>query len=137
MRLTTPDTCRFFPLDKEQDDERWNKAHHANAARVLRTTIQLRGFWVKIGQYLSSRGDVMPEPWIEHLSVLQVVCNSTASVSKTCIKDEVPPSPMADIEDQIMAGFGQPLSELFSSFDANPLGTASIAQVGSAMLGIG
>ncbi|KAF5940413.1 hypothetical protein HYC85_021580 [Camellia sinensis] len=38
----------------------WEKAHERNAKRVLSLMIELEGLWVKLGQYLSTRADVLP-----------------------------------------------------------------------------
>jgi len=47
------------------------KAHERNAKRVLSLIIQLEGLWVKLGQYLSTRADVLPEAYTCLLKQLQ------------------------------------------------------------------
>ena len=37
----------------------WDRAHEKNAARILSKIESLQGFWIKVGQYLSSRADVL------------------------------------------------------------------------------
>lgn len=49
----------------------WEKAHERNAKRVLSLIIQLEGLWVKLGQYLSTRADVLPEAYTCLLKQLQ------------------------------------------------------------------
>ena len=69
---------------------------------------------VKLGQALSTRPDLVGEKAAENLSLLQ---------------DDVPPAPFADIKRTIEASFNAPLESLFSKFDEEPVGAASIAQV--------
>lgn len=60
----------------------WAKTHERNARRVLNLMIELEGLWVKMGQYLSTRADVLPEPYIEVLKQLQ---------------DSLPPRPLEEV----------------------------------------
>lgn len=60
----------------------WEKAHERNARRVLSVIIQLEGVWVKCGQYLSTRADVLPEAYIILLKQLQ---------------DSLPPRPLQEV----------------------------------------
>lgn len=49
----------------------WEKAHERNAKRVLNLIVDLEGLWVKLGQYLSTRADVLPEAYTRLLKQLQ------------------------------------------------------------------
>lgn len=60
----------------------WAKTHERNARRVLNLMIELEGLWVKMGQYLSTRADVLPEPYINVLKQLQ---------------DSLPPRPLEEV----------------------------------------
>jgi aarF domain-containing kinase len=60
----------------------WTKTHERNARRVLNLMIELEGLWVKLGQYLSTRADVLPEPYINVLKQLQ---------------DSLPPRPFKEV----------------------------------------
>lgn len=60
----------------------WEKAHERNAKRVYNAIVGLEGLWVKAGQYLSTRADVLPDPYIEVLRQLQ---------------DSLPPRPLKEV----------------------------------------
>jgi aarF domain-containing kinase len=60
----------------------WEKAHERNAKRVLSLIIELEGLWVKLGQYLSTRADVLPEAYTCLLKQLQ---------------DSLPPRPLQEV----------------------------------------
>lgn len=105
---------RVRPLPEEEDEERWEKVHAVNAARVYKVACRLRGFWVKVGQYLSSRGDVMPAAWVRELSKMQ---------------DTMPFQPLRDVRQTIEEELGRPVEAIFSQFSSEPIAAASIAQV--------
>jgi aarF domain-containing kinase len=100
----------------------WAKTHERNARRVLNLMIELEGLWVKMGQYLSTRADVLPEPYINVLKQLQ---------------DSLPPRPFEEVRGTIEKELGKPMSDLFADFVLDPLATASIAQVHRATLADG
>jgi ubiquinone biosynthesis protein len=75
--------------------------------------------FVKFGQLLSTRPDVVPPDIIAELRSLQ---------------DDVRPFPFADVERTIRAELGQPIERLFTEFDDRPLAAASIGQVHRATL---
>lgn len=70
--------------------------------------------FIKFGQALSTRADLLGEEVAADLSELQ---------------DRLPPFPFAEAKRQIETDFGRPLSELFASFEETPVAAASIAQV--------
>jgi ubiquinone biosynthesis protein len=69
---------------------------------------------IKLGQALSTRPDLVGERAAANLSQLQ---------------DDLPPAPFAKIKRTIESSFNAPLESLFSRFDEEPVGAASIAQV--------
>ena len=75
--------------------------------------------FVKMGQFASTRSDVIPEDIIQELEKLQ---------------DQVPPNPYPDVKAIIEQELGTPTEELFKEFHEIPLGSASIGQVHYAVL---
>jgi ubiquinone biosynthesis protein len=73
---------------------------------------------IKLGQALSTRPDLVGERAAENLSQLQ---------------DNLPPAPFAAIRKVVETSFGAPLEQLYESFDPEPIGAASIAQVHKAV----
>jgi ubiquinone biosynthesis protein len=80
---------------------------------------RLGPIFVKFGQVLSTRRDLLPADFADELAKLQ---------------DRVPPFPAAQAQALVEKAFGKPLTELFASFDAEPVASASIAQVHFAIL---
>jgi ubiquinone biosynthesis protein len=93
------------------------RARHARAACE-----DLGTAFIKLGQLLSTRGDLLPEPYREELRKLQ---------------DSVPPVSPREIEDVIREEFGAPADQLFAFFDREPSASASIGQVHAARLADG
>ena len=86
----------------------------------LREALERLGpIFVKFGQVLSTRRDLLPEDIADELAKLQ---------------DAVPPFPGEQAVRLVEAAFGRPLAELFASFEREPVASASIAQVHFATL---
>jgi ubiquinone biosynthesis protein len=75
--------------------------------------------FVKLGQLLSSRSDLLPENFVKELARLQ---------------DNVSPLPFTVIKHSVEREFNSPLEELFETFSTEPLASASIGQVHEATL---
>ncbi|KAB2342214.1 AarF/ABC1/UbiB kinase family protein [Actinomadura rudentiformis] len=92
----------------------------ASLARSLRLALQEGGVtFVKFGQVLSTRRDLLPQAFIDELSHLQ---------------DKVPPAPAAEVERVLTEELGESPYTVFAEFDPVPLAAASIAQVHRARL---
>ncbi len=84
-----------------------------NARKVLDTFISLGPVYIKLGQWLSSRADILPQPYLEELAKLQ---------------DSVPPAPFDQIKPIIEKDLG-PINEKFDEIDSNCISGASLGQV--------
>ncbi|MFO0746861.1 MAG: AarF/UbiB family protein [Myxococcota bacterium] len=93
--------------------------HRREAARVRAFCEELGGGVLKVGQFLSCRADLLPEPWLAELSLLQ---------------DRVPPEPPEVIAAFLEAELGGPLAEKLPGFDVTPIAAASLAEVHVARL---
>ena len=100
----------------------WWRGSEPRAQRLREALEELGPIFVKFGQVLSTRPDLLPEDIALELTQLQ---------------DRVPPFPGDDAVKVIEASFGQPLDELFSEFNREPVASASVAQVHFAKLKTG
>jgi ubiquinone biosynthesis protein len=89
------------------------------AARLRRALETLGPIFVKFGQVLSTRRDLLPADLADELAKLQ---------------DRVPPFPSSEAMREVEAALGKPLAQVFQSFDEAPLASASVAQVHLAVL---
>jgi len=92
------------------------------AARVRMALTELGTTFIKLGQMLSTRADLLGPELTEELSQLQ---------------SNVPPDPSAVARATIEAELGLPIKQLFASFEDTPLAAASVAQVHAARLHTG
>ena len=107
------------PLDTSDSED----VHHVPPARRIRLVLQDLGpTFIKLGQVLSTRPDLLPRDVLEELAFLQ---------------DQVDRVPTDAIRASIEAALGRPVDELFEGFEDEPLATASIAQTHRARLGDG
>jgi len=89
------------------------------AVAFRKRLVELGPAYVKLGQVLSTRPDLIPEPYIEQLQRLQ---------------DDVGPVPFADIEQIVQEQLGGRISKLFETFEHEPLAAASLGQAHAATI---
>ena len=89
-------------------------SHCRNALYTYNAMLQLKGMWVKFGQYLSSRNDLLPDEYVPIYTKLQ---------------DRINPRPIDEVRTVIEEDFGRPVAEVFAELDSNALAAASIGQV--------
>ena len=90
--------------------------------KVRRACEELGPTFVKIGQILSTRPQLLPDGFAEELAKLQ---------------DSVAPIAFAEVRQVVESGLKRPLAEVYSEFEETPIGSASMAQVHRARLLIG
>lgn len=95
-------------------------ARYRRAAERFRDlATRMGGVWIKVGQFLSARLDVLPEAITSILADLQ---------------DEVAPEPFETMRGVVVEEFGASLEDRFDWFDEQPLASASLGQVHRARL---
>ncbi len=93
----------------------FERRHGATRGERLRLALEELGpIFVKFGQAVSTRRDLLPRDIADELAKLQ---------------DRVPPFPGAEARAAVERAYGRPIGEAFASFDETPLAAASIAQV--------
>src|SRR5256885_4780293 len=84
-----------------------------------KTAVELGVLMIKLGQFLSSRADLLPQRALDVLASLQ---------------DEVPPAPYSHVKSVIELELKRPLGELFTAFEPEASAAASLGQVHRAVL---
>jgi len=102
--------------------ERWKKIHRRNARRMFKGFVSLRGVYIKLGQILSVMGTFLPREYTEELEGLQ---------------DDVPPASYAKISRTFFQSFNKQPTEVFRTFEKEPIAAASLGQVHQATNGAG
>ena len=89
------------------------KKFRKHAERALKTFVALGPSYIKLGQWLSSRADLLPQPYLDVLEKLQ---------------DDVLPEPFSDVRPTLEKELGQ-LEDIFEYFDPSAISGASLGQV--------
>jgi ubiquinone biosynthesis protein len=115
---------RFLPRFMRRSQVRTSAAAQSRSMpeRLRHTFEDLGGTYVKLGQFLSGRADLLPPAYIEELSKLL---------------DAAPEVPAEEIREVIEEELDASIGELFASFDDVPVASASIGQVHRATLADG
>ncbi|HEV3115194.1 MAG TPA: AarF/UbiB family protein [Candidatus Binataceae bacterium] len=93
-----------------------------SARALYRTAVKLEGLLIKACQFIATRADILPDEWVDTLSVLH---------------DQVPPRPFELIRAQVERELGRPLETIYASFNPRPIAAASLAEVHEARLADG
>jgi len=95
------------------------RLHAPRGVRLREALERLGPIFVKFGQVLSTRRDLLPDDLADELARLQ---------------DRVPPFPAVVARQLVERAYGRPVEDVFASFEAEPVASASIAQVHFATL---
>ncbi|MGL4205200.1 MAG: ubiquinone biosynthesis regulatory protein kinase UbiB [Aeromonadaceae bacterium] len=117
-----PRAWRPWPVRTARASLFWLRNRHRGECRGkrLRLTFEALGpVFIKFGQMLSTRRDLLPPDLADELALLQ---------------DRVPPFPGSQARTLIEQSLKQPIEALFDDFDERPLASASVAQVHTARL---
>jgi aarF domain-containing kinase len=106
-------------LSASDSEDLWEFVLRVVGLFIYRSILRLKGIWIKAGQYIGSRSDVMPQAIIDEFVKLQ---------------DAVPPSPFEGVKHTVEAALKGTLADLFAEFQEDALAAASIAQVHIARL---
>jgi len=115
MKYGRSDLVKAAGLDPTLDDDSPAASATDPAASELADDLERMGpTFIKLGQLLSTRPDILPLPYLQALTRLQ---------------DRVEPFAFAEVESIVISELGVRLSKAFSEFDAKPLAAASLGQV--------
>jgi ubiquinone biosynthesis protein len=97
----------------------WRRLEASRAVRLRLALEELGPIFVKFGQMLSTRRDILPADLADELAKLQ---------------DQVPPFASHYVRDTLERTYGRPVEAVFASFEFTPVASASVAQVHLAVL---
>lgn len=109
-------------LSEEQVETMWDTLHEDGAAKLAITVTDLKGFYVKTAQIISSRQDLFPKQYTKALEGF------------TDFFEPMPAALARAVVEAELLNADESFEDVFAEFDPNPLGAASIAQVHRAIL---
>ena len=109
-------------LDEDACEVQWEEEHERGSKVFSDVVNELKGFYTKTGQIIATREDLFPRQYSEALSGL------------TDLVDPMPTSLVRAVISQELLHEGERFDDVFSEFDPEPLGAASVAQVHRARL---
>jgi predicted unusual protein kinase regulating ubiquinone biosynthesis (AarF/ABC1/UbiB family) len=112
----------FVRGGSDDEEEQLRELYRKNADKMADVLGQLKGASMKVGQMLSADPEMIPPEFADGLARLQ---------------RDAPPMTWTTVKDQLETSLGRPIESVFSRFDPEPVGAASIGQVHRARLETG
>jgi len=106
-------------LQETQEEEEMIENFDQSPEELVEDLKNMGPTYIKLGQLLSTRPDLLPDTYLKALATLQ---------------DDVPPIPYEEVHAIVEQEIGERISKAFNSFDEEPLASASIGQVHKATL---
>lgn len=113
------DLAKVAHVDDGLPDDETAEAVGGDPEKLAQDLEAMGPTFIKLGQLLSTRSDILPAPYLEALARLQ---------------DRVEPFSFAEVEEIVSSELGVRLSKAFRDFDPDPVAAASLGQVHHALL---